>query len=343
MEPDLNSGKLEQGGTWSDSGAFAYADVGYFGLTHSLLAWARCHLWAKDNQVPIIAPSWLRLRGRIGPWLRREADKRQYQLLFRFPDYITGMRRLSLLATRKRVAADVVVGGGPDPSMCGRIVEFRNRENGNTQAYFGQLVGRQAEVLAALTRMTRPHFLPPTPTTPAVAVHVRLGDFGRVTSAHELREGRTNSRLPLHWYVDMISGLHRKLGKIPTLLYSDGPVEELRPLLQVPGVRRVRPRTAITDLLLMSQSALLISSGSGYSLWGAYLGAVPRICFPGQRLTRALPQDGELEREPECESADALADGFLRLVSDRLSTAGERWAHGVGGHYQHVLRNIGSA
>jgi len=106
VESDLDSGKLEQGGAWSDSGAYAYADVGYFGLTHSLLAWARCHLWAADNQVPMIAPSWLRVRGRIGPWLRREPDKRQYQLLFRFPDYITGMRRLALLATRERIAAN---------------------------------------------------------------------------------------------------------------------------------------------------------------------------------------------------------------------------------------------
>jgi len=319
VESDLDSGKLEQGGAWSDSGAYAYADVGYFGLTHSLLAWARCHLWAADNQVPMIAPSWLRVRGRIGPWLRREPDKRQYQLLFRFPDYITGMRRLALLATRERIAADAVAGQVPDPSLRGRIVEFRNRVGGNTPAYFGQLVGRRAEVLAALTRMTRPHLLPPTLATPAIAVHVRLGDFGYVTSSHELREGRTSSRLPLQWYVDIVSGLHRKLGKVPTLLYSDGRAEELRPLLQIPGVHRVPSRTAITDLLAITQSALLISSGSGFSLWGAYLGAVPRICFPGQRMTRALPESGGLDREPECESVEMLADGFLSVVSDRLS------------------------
>jgi hypothetical protein len=320
VEPDLDSGKLEQGGTWSDSGAYAYADVGYFGLTHSLLAWARCHLWAADNQVPMIAPSWLRVRGRIGPWLRREPDKRQYQLLFRFPDYVTGMRRLALLATRERVAADAVAGKVPDPSLRGRIVEFCNREEGNTAAYFGQLVGRQAEVLAAIRRMTRPHLLPATLAMPAIAVHVRLGDFDYVTSSHELRESRTNSRLPLQWYVDIVCGLHRKLGKVPTLLYSDGRTEELQPLLQIPGVQRVPSRTAITDLLSITQSALLISSGSGYSLWGAYLGAVPRICFPGQRITRALPESGDLDSEPECESAEALADRFLSLVSDRLSS-----------------------
>ena len=127
----------------------------------------------------------------------------------------------------------------------------------------------------------------------------------------------------MQWYVDIVCGLHRKLGKVPTLLYSDGRTEELRPLLQIPEVQRVHPRTAITDLLSMTQSALLISSGSGYSLWGAYLGAVPRICFPGQRLTRALPDYGGLDREPECESAEALADPFLSLVSDRLSTTRE--------------------
>jgi hypothetical protein len=276
-----------------------------------------------DNQVPMIAPSWLRLRGRIGPWLRRESDKRQYQRLFRFPDYVTGWRRLALLATRERVAADAVVGRAPDSSLRGRIVEFRNREGGNTAAYFGQLVGRQAEVLAAIRRMTRPHLLPQTQLTPVIAVHVRLGDFGRATPPHELRAGLSNSRLPLQWYVDVVSGLHRELGAVPTLVYSDGRAAELRPLLHVPGVRWARPKTAITDLLSISQSALLVSSGSGYSLWGAYLGAVPRICFPGQRITRALPESGGLDREPECESVGDLSDRFLRLVSDRLSATGE--------------------
>jgi hypothetical protein len=322
-EPELDIGVLEQSGTWRGIDAYAYADVGYYGLTHSLLAWARSHLWAADNAVPMIAPSWLRLRGRLGPWLRRETDKRQYQRLFQFPDYVTGVRRLALLATRKRVAADVVAGRAPDPALRGRIVEFSNRVGGNTQAYFGQLVGRQADVLAALRRMTRPHLLPPLPTAPAIAVHVRLGDFASVSSQQELRAGSTNSRLPLQWYVDMVSGLHRKLGTVPTLVYSDGSAAELQPLLRLPGVQWVCPKTAITDLLALSQSALLVSSGSGYSLWGAYLGAVPRICFPGQRITRALVEFGALDREPECESAELLADRFLSLISERLSAAGE--------------------
>jgi hypothetical protein len=322
VEPDLESGALAQGPAWRHCGVYAYADVGHFGLTHSLLAWARSHLWAADSLVPMIAPSWLRIRGRIGPWLRRESDKRQYQRLFQFPDYITGVRRLALLATRERVAAETVAGRAPDSSLRGRIVEFRNLEGGNTETYFRQVVGRQAEVLAAIRRMTRPHLLPPTPAAPAIAVHVRLGDFSRVSSPHELREGRTNSRLPLKWYVDMVSGLHRKLGRVPTLVYSDGSAAELRPLLELSGVQWVRSKSSITDLLSISQSALLVSSGSGYSLWGAYLGAVPRICFPGQRQTRALPEADGMDREPECESVEALADQFLGLVSQRLSASG---------------------
>jgi hypothetical protein len=280
-------------------------------------------LWAAENQVPMIAPSWLHIRGRIGPLLRWESDKRHYQLLFRFPDYITGLRRLALLATRERVAADVIVGRAPNPSWRGKIVEFRNREGGNTQTYFKELVGRQADVLAGLRRMTRAHLIPPEPATPTIAVHVRLGDFFRVPSLQQLREGAPGTRLPLQWYVDMVSGLQKKLGGVRTLVYSDGREEELRPLLEVHGVEWVRSKSAITDLLSIAQSALLVSSGSGYSLWGAYLGAVPRICFPGQRITRALPECDGLEREPECESVEELADGFLSLVKGRLYAARE--------------------
>lgn len=304
---------------------FAYADVGYFGLTHSLLAWARCHLWSIDHNVPMIAPSWLRVKGRVGPWLRREKDKRQYQSLFRFPDYICGVRRLRLLALCPKVDAERLVGNERHDDLDGSVIVFRNKEGKNTETYFKYLLGREVSVLEGLTRMTRPRLIPEIAKQRNLAVHVRMGDFATAIPKSEILGGRTNSRLPLQWYVDMVRGLHAMLGAVPTVLYSDGKDEELKPLLELPGVRRSSPSTtAITDLLAMAQAAALVSSGSGYSLWGAYLGSVPRVCFPGQRIVRTRGGWEECELEPECNSTGELSSGFIDHVAKRLATPIER-------------------
>ena len=107
---------------------YAYADVGTYGLGHSLLAWARCRLWCDRHGVPMLAPSWLHLQHRIGPLLRREHDNRQYHRLFSFGRaYVRGLRRWQLLATAPRVAAE-----GSDlqallQDRARRLVVFSNR------------------------------------------------------------------------------------------------------------------------------------------------------------------------------------------------------------------------
>jgi hypothetical protein len=47
-------------------------------------------------------------------------------------------------------------------------------------------------------------------------------------------------------------------------------------------------RAAITDLLALSQAKVLVGSGSGFSMWAAFLGQMPSVWHPGQRLDRLL-------------------------------------------------------
>jgi len=67
------------------------------GLGNMLFPWADCYLWCKDHNAQMIAPFWAKLR--IGPYLRREKDKRSYQRLFNTQDQISGFKRLFLLPT----------------------------------------------------------------------------------------------------------------------------------------------------------------------------------------------------------------------------------------------------
>lgn len=300
-------------------GLYGYALVGTFGLGHSLLAWARCWLWCRRNRVAMLAPSWLHLQHRIGPLLRRERDNRQYHRLFQFDDYITGIRRLWLLKTGAAWSAErddleaLLVG------KAGGVVVFRNLRQMNEETHFHEIVGHGPDVREALRSMTKPRFRPPSAQRPHIALHVRMGDFREAPSLEALRAGAKNCRLPVGWYGRILGGLRDRVGPVQAVVYSDGSDESLSEILSMPGVTRAPHQPSVTDLLGLAQARAVVSSGSGFSMWGTYLGDSPRICFPGQRLVRVLGEPDTIDREPEVESPDELSQEFIELVGARLA------------------------
>lgn len=297
--------------------SYGYADVGRFGLGHGMLAWARCVVWCHDHGAQVLAPRWLRLR--IGPLLRRERDKRFYAKLFRpGPHQWGALRRSWLLSTRRKV--NVVDLAAAPPAPGGAVVVFTNRLSGNEEAHFHEIVGRHTLVKPLLLAMTRPRFQPVPIGRPHIAIHVRGGDFSQPAGLDTLRQGAHNQRLPVSWFVEMLAGVRARLQfDLAAIVYSDCSDAELQPLLAVQSVRRSTTTESVTDMLAMSEASVQISSGSGFSRWGAYLGAVPRICFPGQRHYRVLgPIDPSgLDREPEALTADELSEAFISLVRHR--------------------------
>ena len=171
--------------------------------------------------------------------------------------------------------------------------------------------------------MTKPAYRPPADTTAHVAVHVRMGDFNAPVSMDALRQGSKNSRIPIDWYVDVVNTLRARAGAGAVRVYSDGSDDALAPLLRLPGTTRSPKQASITDLLAMAQARVVVSSGSGFSMWGAYLGDAPRICFSGQRFARVLPapQGTGIDLEPECEAGHELPDAFVDVVRSRLAAA----------------------
>ena len=288
------------------------AHPGRFGLGHSLLAWARSFVWARDHSAPMLAPRWFQFR--LGPYLRHEPDKRRYHLLFRMDGYIHGPAQWAYMLAGERVEpADAFL---PRPGRWPRIVEFRNDIRNNTR-FFRDIVGRHQEVGQELWRITREEHQPGT-VEPFLGLHVRHGDFAAVSDEHAVSQG-SNVRLPVRWFAEMLTGVRERLGwNMPARLFSDGDPASLRELLDLPAVVLCPMRSAIHDMLLLSKAALIIGSGSGFTMWAAYLGQAPRICYPGQSRERLLcDTSGELE--PECLTAREIPPEVIASISRNRS------------------------
>ncbi len=293
---------------------YGYPDVGRFGLGHSLLAWARCVVWCHQVGATMLAPRWLRLR--VGPYLRGERDKREYFKLFSQDGYVGSLRRSMLLLILPKVSAEDM---SPAPRDLSRsaVTVFTNSAADNTEKFFSFIRGHSELLHAELLRITRPQYRPRKAGAPFVAVHVRLGDFTPVAEGSDPVEQK-NSRLPVDWYASVVQRLNISAGaSLPIVVFSDGNDDELGPLLALPSVRRAPKQESVTDMLQIAQASLLVSSASGFSMWGAFLGQVPRICFPGAMVTSIMDSaDDEIELGFDA-AIPAHFSALARRIADR--------------------------
>lgn len=259
----------------------------------------------------MLAPRWFRIR--LGPYLRNEPDKREYYRLFNNYGYLSGFRRYQVLLASRKLSAETQLPLSQLDATAQTVVVFRNAYSGNL-IRFHEIVGQHDLLHEELRRITCPQYLP-APRPRHIAVHVRMGDFASNVSQSELKNGENNSRLPIEWYVEMLSGLRRQVGMtLPALVYSDGPSIALLPLLQLPNVVQSPPAESITDMLNIAQATALLSSGSGFSIWGSFLGQVPRICYPGQRKVRSLSGLPNIDLEPECDDSSQIPISFIKRL-----------------------------
>lgn len=285
------------------------------GLGNLLLPWARCVVACRRHPLVPLAPTWPQIK--IGPWLRREPDKRIYAGLFRRrPGEIYGLHKLRLLLVSKRVPETRLTRFSDIARKKPIIVEFSGMDG-----LFTSLLGEHQFVREELRAMTRPAIVNAAEQiSPLIGIHVRLGDFTSPKSDQEIRSGNWSTRLPIDWYVQALQAVRLAAGRpLEALVFSDGSAEELRPLLAIQGVVRVTAGSSIADLFAISRSKILIASGSTFSMWASYLGRMPVLWYPGQLRQRLYPATPDLE--VEYNRYEYLPNGFVESVK-RIAGAG---------------------
>lgn len=225
---------------------YAYADLPRTGICNMLFPWARAALFARDHRCEMLAPNWVRV-GRVGPWLRGERDKRYYFGQVTNAGYVKGIRRFWALH------------GGADV-----------RRFGGLGRYFEDFPGESAYLNRALEAILSSRIKEALKSLPGrfVGVHVRRGDFASIGQA-----------LPMDYYCRGVGKAWEIAGeKLPVLVFSDAPEDELRPLLSCGGVALKPAAPALQDMLSLSKAAVLVATNrSTFSGWAAFLGQMPTL------------------------------------------------------------------
>lgn len=288
-----------------------FVRLGGAGLGNILFTYARAVVFAnKHENCEVIWPTWFSFK--LGPVLRRELDKRFYNDLFENNNgSIGGLKKMALLATKKRV---------PEAEKCNieqfddKIIEFTGFEG-----CFEEILYDSAIVYEDLKKNLQKKNRKPLEADfgDAIGVHIRLGDFGRVSEA-EVKAGRHDSSLPIYWYGKMIEEIRKAAGKeIKAYIFSDGTDEELAPVLSMSNVERITYGSSIADIIGLSRFPLFVASGSSFSMWARYLGRMSTICFPNQIKQHILTeQDNGFEYETEGEFSKEIQEKICEIYAN---------------------------
>jgi hypothetical protein len=147
------------------------------------------------------------------------------------------------------------------------------------QERFFHLNGWHEFLRAELRAITRPQWLQAVEEVKDVpiGIHVRMGDF-----VEDGEPDNPHRRVPHSWFAQSLKAIRSAVGyPVGAVIVSDGKESELRELLDQEQVTLVRTGSAISDLLVLSNSKVLIASaGSSFSAWAAFLGQMPSIAHP---------------------------------------------------------------
>lgn len=223
------------------------------GLANCLFVYARAVLLSDKLKISLISPQWIQFN--IGPYLRNEPDKRHYHNLFENKG-ISGIRKYWLLTFKKRYQEL----DGNIQSVSGIIVVE------GLKKYFIDLHTHNELIKSKIIAILKPKWLNGYNEIEknSIGIHIRLGDYGY------------DNRIQLHWYLKMMDIILELASKpIVFNVFSDGTLKELESVLKYPNTKYLNYGSAISDILALSQTKLIIASDSTFSAWAAYLGQVP--------------------------------------------------------------------
>lgn len=238
------------------------------GLGNRLFPWARCLIFSRVNNIPMLSTFWPQFK--IGELFRGESNFRFYTDLFKNNKKdITGL---------KKIWAKIALPKMPEPkeltqATCRKetLYVFKGCSD-----CFRRLNEWDELIRGELRAITKKKWLSNNNNCDEViGMHIRMGDFIKI-----------GLKTPLSWFAESLQAIRKAVGSpVKAEVFSDGTEKELKPLLDFDNVCLIRGKSAISDLWALSRAKVLIASGgSSFSAWAVFLEQMPVISRPGHSL-----------------------------------------------------------
>jgi hypothetical protein len=289
--------------------------VGRAGLGNELFPWLRARELALSTGRTLLPPRWF--VPRLGPYLRRERDKREYFRLFRSASFSEILLREGFLATRAlcpALASEVGAMGSDTSKHHPSDLGETKREGAwrvpalftqGMRGYFKGLRMEPRQHARFLEGCARPGVVTTRIAEPYLAMHVRLGDFARASGDQVV--ANNNQSTPMSWFLREMKTLQVAFPRHKYIVCSDGSDEELAPLLELSHVERSGAKNALDEIFVLVRARGILGSRSTFSAWGAYLGQRPMLLAPGGNAYE--PHDRVFETR-----TDQARDMFIRQI-----------------------------
>ena len=295
------------------------------GLGNQLFPLMKAYCFGYLNDLPVIVTGYHQVK--IGPYLRREKNKRNYSGFFNFQKNIFSAQldkwRLRRYTTQR-----------PEPAVQKLVTEhlvddcYVYTEMPHWDHYFDGLKENRELVITLFRKLLSRRVLDKiaVQSAPCIGVHIRMGDFRKLKEGEDFDQVGI-VRTPETYFIDAINSIRGVHGAaLPVTVFTDGFREELEQLFKLEHITLSEGNNDIEDLVQLSRSQLIItSSTSTFSYWAGFLSDAIVIMHPAHVGTVIRSKD---KQSGLYEGALDLDNAYLVERIRGLSTTGNsQWAN----------------
>lgn len=268
------------------------------GLGNQLFPLMKAQVFAHLNDLPVIITGYHQFK--IGPYLRGEKSKRNYNDYFNFQKNFFGelsdkwkLNKSNDLEICAEHSLEKIV----DDEIAEPKIYFYN-EIPHWSDYFGELKSYRELVVNIFYNLLSKNIKKKISLqqAPCIGVHIRMGDFRKLKDGEDFSKAGL-VRTPENYFVDVIKNIRQVHGtNLPVSIFSDGKKNELQSILELENVSLIEGNPDIVDLVLLSNSKIIVSSAaSTFSYWAAFLSNAPVILHPDHINNKIRSDEGLYE------------------------------------------------
>ena len=277
------------------------------GLGNMLLVWANALIFAKVNDLEMVTGSWWGIRW--GAIIRREQNKRFYRNYFTETPFVKRIifKATTILYQRKKNPHFEIL---TDAQKSAKTLFLFDKTITDENLFFNLSPYRdliKEALLRLITSQKKQQLL--KYESPVIGVHIRRGDF---KIAHQIT--------PLSYFIEIIKSIREATDSVmPVTVFSDADKNELTDIFQLENVTLTDKKADILDILLMSQSEILVlSQSSTFSYWSAFL-SDGLVIIPHDDWQTKIKDGGENYRELRWDGNDPDSKQTLMQLVTKIN------------------------